>query len=174
MFLRLSVALLVVGTSLSAAKATVFDHLQAHLRTYQDSSILNSRGGSSGHSVIRTHDVHQVDKKMDAAASRVRSKLVSGRIKAFLSILCGLSIAIELGEELFENIPILKHFHHHVHLAHGVLLLTLSHLLHTLFELIDEIEKHSEIKEQRLKFEEVCYYTRFKTCNLNPSLSLGF
>ena len=142
-------------TALWATNAATTEPLQGVVMTKQDSSYLHPRGGSSGHSVFRSHDIYHVDKKMNATASRVRSRVVSGKIKAFLSILCGLSIAIELGEELFEHIPVLKNFHHHVHLAHGVLLLTISHLLHTLFELLDEIEKHSEIKEQRLKLEEV-------------------
>lgn len=115
---------------------------------------LSTKGGYD-HILFKRHDIHQLNHKVNSNASRVKSKLLISNLKAFLSILCGLSIAVELGEELFENIPILKHFHRHIHLAHGVLLLTLSHLLHTLFELIDEIEKHSEIKEQRLKLEEV-------------------
>ena len=151
---------MMTATSLWATRAAISSHTtqpnQGVVRN-QGSSLLHPRGGSSGPSFLRTQSVHHVDKIMNATASRVRSKLVSGRIKAFLSILCGLSIAIELGEEMFENIPVLKHFHRHVHLAHGVLLLTLSHLLHSLFELIDEIEKHSEIKEQRLKLQEVRY-----------------
>jgi hypothetical protein len=78
-----------------------------------------------------------------------------GKFKAFLTIISGFTIVLELFEEAFEEIPFFKKYHKHVKLSHGVLILTISHMLHMIFELMEELEKHHEIDKERSRFKQV-------------------
>lgn len=115
--------------------------------------VLGVRGGRNTR-VLRVGDIGRGSCKVDKNVSHIRRKLLFGKVRASLSVLCGFCILIDFFEELIEDTPYLKHLRRNLKLGHGMLLLTLSHMLHTIFELMEQLENHHEIHEERHKFKE--------------------
>jgi hypothetical protein len=111
--------------------------------------------------VLRGVDVNRSSKHVDVNVEKIRNRLRLGKIKTVLSIVGGICILIDFFEEFVEDSPYLKR----LKLGHGLLLLTLANLLQLIFELMEQLEYHNEIHEERSKFKEALeffqgnYYT---------------
>ena len=119
--------------------------------------ITQFRGGAG---VIRTSDVHHSHKKVEKGIKTVQKKLVTGKFRAVMSLICGFCILVEFFEDVLDEyeIPFFLKIKKHTHLGVGLLLLTLSHVLHSLVEILDTLEDQSAIIEEREKLKEALVF----------------
>ena len=73
------------------------------------------------------------------------------RLKLVLTITCALCVAIELLEEMINDIPFLRHIVGQVGVHHGVLLLTVNHLVHHITDFTESIESLEDAQENAKK-----------------------
>lgn len=90
----------------------------------------------------------------------VKNRLLLGRLKAGMSTLCGVCIGIEIFEDILDGLPQLKNNRYlrllrvRARVSSGVLLLTLSHMIHNVFDLMELHEHKNEIDQQRERLDE--------------------
>jgi hypothetical protein len=74
-----------------------------------------------------------------------------GRIKAILTVSCAVCVTIELLEEMINDLAFFKPLVGLVGVHHGVLFLTMSHLIHHITEFAESLETLEEAQEQAKK-----------------------
>jgi len=90
--------------------------------------------------------------------SKIVHEVTHGKIKALLVAGSAFLVFLELFEEVAKEVPILDRFigHKLATVHHGVFLLTLSHLITTISEVLKATEESVEIKKE-LKLEEMIH-----------------
>jgi hypothetical protein len=95
----------------------------------------------------------RAQKKTSKHIEMVHQRLMMGQLKAGLSILCGVCIGIEMFEGALDGLPHLQNNRYirllrsRTRVSHGVLLLTMTHLIHNLFDLLEIFDQHNDLKE---------------------------
>lgn len=80
-----------------------------------------------------------------------RLHINKGRIKAILTVTCVVCTAIDLLEEMINDLPFFKHLAGSVGVHHGVLFLTMSHLIHHITDFTENLETLEDAQMQAKK-----------------------
>jgi len=76
------------------------------------------------------------------------TSFMHGHIKAVIIAMAGVSVLLELFDEVVQDVPYLQKFVGKTGVHHGVLLLTMSHLFSTLGSMVDRIETQTNLKAE--------------------------
>lgn len=114
-------------------------------------------------------------KHVKSAVGHLVHEITHGRIRALLVGVSTLVICLELFEEAARDIPVLERLvgHRLAKLHHGVLLLSISHLMTTAAELVEQIEEGSAIKKG-LAAEEHIHELAHETFSSEKAAALAY